>query len=711
MIANPGAPLDHPASHLSRPDGDPLCDLGVVVVAYASEADLGPCLAALPLDRLARVVVVDNASPVDPELSMRGEVGRHSRVRLLRLARNVGFAAAATQGAEALGDVRWVAFVNPDVRVDGAALTRLVARLVDDPTCAVVGPRLIDAEGRPITGSGELARLATELRYALPRHLAWTMPERRHAGEHRGGRVGYVEGACFVVRRSVWCEVGGFGDTGFLFFEEMRLAQRVRAAGYSVQLAADAVALHRGGGSLSGLALGGRDHYVHETVRYLRDFRGPWSARTFRVLAGAWWWLAARTGRLSPAAARRLRAALYLSPPPPSRPGHQALLLVGTELPWPPATGAARRIAALHAELASVSDVRTLLALRDPAAASLPPDAVVWLTRRSGSRVRSALVAARLLVSDRPLWGAFYRRRGPRRAIRRALDLCSPSLVLTHELGGAELCHRVIPARRTVLDMHNAEDLLTRELVGLSSSITRLRLRIDSRRLPRWTSRNLASYALTTAVSEADRAHLNRLLPTPGRLVLAPNGADVTEAPRPDPGGQTLLFLGDLRYAPNQDAVRYCVDLLLPRLPPGARLRVVGRGEPPKHPQLERVGYAADLRPEWNRATVLVAPLRVSGGSPLKILEAFAAGVPVVCTSTAVQGLDGARHGEHLLVADCPDAFAEAVSRLLADSALRLRLADAARCLAERRFSWHRCLAPLVIGTLRLAPLEPQGEP
>ncbi|MHB2021716.1 MAG: glycosyltransferase [Mycobacteriales bacterium] len=680
--------------------------LGVVVVTYASESSLSSCLEALPLDHLAGVVVVDNASPLDPALALPGHLLAHPRLRLLRQESNRGFAVAATQGAAALSGTRWVAFVNPDVCVDGVALARLVAHLESHPNCAVVGPRLVDVEGKPLSPSGDAARLSTELRYALPRRVAKWMPERRHTSAQVAGAVGYVEGACFAVRRSAWAEVGGFGDAGFLFFEEIRLAERMRRAGYGVEICSDAVATHFGGVSRTQLPLGGRDFYVHETVRFLGDYRGSKSARAYRLIAGAWWWLAERSDRLAPAEARRLRAALYLSPPPPTRPGHQVVLLVATEPLWPAASGAAKRLAALHSELAAATDLRTLLALRNPGPLQAPPGRVVWLTERSGSRVRSALALPRMLVTGRPLWGAFYRRRSARRTLRRALSLCDPKLVITHEVGGAELCHGLVPSAATVLDMHNAEDLLARDLARLSSPIGRLRLRADARRLARWSETALRGYALVSTVSEWDRDHLASLAGPVARVVLAPNGTCLAEPPRPDPAAKSLLFVGNLGYLPNRAAVAFCIDHLLPRLGPEVRLRVVGRGVCPSHPQVDRVGFVPDLLPEWRRATLLLAPLPVAGCSQLKIVESFAAGVPVIASSPAARGLDGARPGEHLLVADDPDSFLAAVKLLLNDAELRRRLAGAARKLAERRFDWHRCLTPLVQASIALAARE-----
>jgi glycosyltransferase involved in cell wall biosynthesis len=100
---------------------------------------------------------------------------------------------------------------------------------------------------------------------------------------------------------------------------------------------------------------------------------------------------------------------------------------------------------------------------------------------------------------------------------------------------------------------------------------------------------------------------------------------------------------------------------------------------------LEVAGYVPDTDPYWDRARMLVVPLRIGGGTRLKILEALARGVPVVSTTLGCEGLD-LRPGEHLLVADEPAAFAAAMTSLLEDDDLCRRLAEAGRAAVERRY-------------------------
>jgi polysaccharide biosynthesis protein PslH len=203
------------------------------------------------------------------------------------------------------------------------------------------------------------------------------------------------------------------------------------------------------------------------------------------------------------------------------------------------------------------------------------------------------------------------------------------------------------------------------------------------------------------SVSEADATKLR------GRHVepeIIPNGVDTTaigfREPRSD--GSTLLFVGTLDYRPNSDAVRRLMRSVLPivrRDRPAARLRLVGRGAEQFHAEgMDAVGYVEDIGPELGRADVLVAPLRMGGGTRFKVLEAMAAGVPVVATPAALQGID-AEPGRHALVARAAADFAAAVTRVLDDPTLAHQLAHAARKLVEERYDWG-VIAPKYLALL-----------
>jgi glycosyltransferase involved in cell wall biosynthesis len=179
-----------------------------------------------------------------------------------------------------------------------------------------------------------------------------------------------------------------------------------------------------------------------------------------------------------------------------------------------------------------------------------------------------------------------------------------------------------------------------------------------------------------------------------------PNGVDTERfRPRPEPSGApTVLYVGSFRHLPNLIGFEALCREIMPRVwarHPGARLCVVAgpryeeywqRGE--IDPRIEIHGFVEDPRPLYATANVVAAPLAVSAGTNIKVLEAMACGKAMVSTSTGCAGL-GCEDGRELLVRDGWDDFAAGVSEALGSSGLRRRLGAGARAAAERRFSWE----------------------
>ena len=146
---------------------------------------------------------------------------------------------------------------------------------------------------------------------------------------------------------------------------------------------------------------------------------------------------------------------------------------------------------------------------------------------------------------------------------------------------------------------------------------------------------------------------------------------DVFRPSRTPPEPRSVVFNGILDYRPNLDAANHLVDEIWPRVQrhsPGARLTIVGRGHPGDIQRLRRPGVAVtgevpDVRPYLERAAVVAVPVRMGGGTRLKVLEGLAVGKPMVSTTLGCEGVT-VRDGEHLLMADGADAFAAAIGRL-----------------------------------------------
>jgi glycosyltransferase involved in cell wall biosynthesis len=177
------------------------------------------------------------------------------------------------------------------------------------------------------------------------------------------------------------------------------------------------------------------------------------------------------------------------------------------------------------------------------------------------------------------------------------------------------------------------------------------------------------------------------------RTRYAPNVVEVARIVPVEPaGGDVLLFVGDLTYAPNREGLRFLIDEVLPiawQRRPSVRLLVAGRGtfDPPSDGRIEVLGFVEDLRSVYARADAAVVPLLRGGGSPLKFVEALAYGLPVIATKHASGLLEEGTPGEHFLLAADAAGFASAVASVLGDRWLAGRLGAAGRDLAERSYS------------------------
>ncbi len=211
----------------------------------------------------------------------------------------------------------------------------------------------------------------------------------------------------------------------------------------------------------------------------------------------------------------------------------------------------------------------------------------------------------------------------------------------------------------------------------------------DMRRLPA----NVVAGAACSQ-TEADAFTEQSGLP----CAVVPNGADTGAlAHVPLAGGEPgkLLFSGTLGYPPNADAVTWLVKEVLPRVQrevPEATLTVVGRGAPAAvealaAPDVIMTGFVPEMEPFLEAAQVYVAGLLSGAGTKLKVVEALAAGRPLVATSVAAEGIE-IQDGVHALIADGPDAVADAVVRLLRDRELAAKLASAGRQMVQERLSW-----------------------
>ena len=257
-----------------------------------------------------------------------------------------------------------------------------------------------------------------------------------------------------------------------------------------------------------------------------------------------------------------------------------------------------------------------------------------------------------------------------------------------------------------IVDSHEIAHDLARQFAGAGGNLgRRLYAEANWRKLQR---EELATYRDADGVYVCSAADERRLLnEAPGvRTAVIPNAADVEYyKPRPNdpqPDGCTVVFFGLLSTVPNIDGVVYFMRDIWPRIAeacPEARCKIIGGRPPPSlralaGPRVELTGFVSDLRPHLAAAAAVIVPLRVGGGTRLKIVEAMAMGKAVVSTTLGAEGIDVVP-GRDLLVEDQPAAFADAVRRLLAEPGLAARIGQSARHLAIDRYSWSEAARAL----------------
>jgi glycosyltransferase involved in cell wall biosynthesis len=250
-----------------------------------------------------------------------------------------------------------------------------------------------------------------------------------------------------------------------------------------------------------------------------------------------------------------------------------------------------------------------------------------------------------------------------------------------------------------VVDSHDIAYDLARQFALAGASLgRRLYAEANWRKLRR---EELGTYCDADGVYLCSAADERRLLDQVAdvRTAVIPNAADVEYyQPRPtDPprDGRTVLYFGLLSTVPNVDALTHFAQNIWPHITashPEARWKIIGDRPPPsvlalRGARVELTGFVSDLRPHLAGAAVVVVPLRLGSGTRLKIIEAMAMGKAIVSTTLGAEGIE-AVPGRDIILKDEPAAFADAVSRLLAEPSLADRIGQSARQLAVERYAW-----------------------
>jgi glycosyltransferase involved in cell wall biosynthesis len=251
----------------------------------------------------------------------------------------------------------------------------------------------------------------------------------------------------------------------------------------------------------------------------------------------------------------------------------------------------------------------------------------------------------------------------------------------------------------TVLFQHNVETVLWRRLANTEASpVRRLCYQIEATKMARYEQAALGNFHHVAAVSNQDRDQMRVFAPN-SPMTVVPTGVDTEQysvVPAASGNPPIVVFTGSMDWEPNIDAVEYFCREIWPTILislPKARFQIVGRNPHGRVRRLasssvEVTGTVPSVANYLRDATVVIVPLRIGGGTRLKIFEAMAMGKAMVSTSIGAEGLD-VLPGRDLLLADDPESFAKAVLDLLRDPALRRRYEQAAAIQAQR-YDWSR---------------------
>ncbi len=327
----------------------------------------------------------------------------------------------------------------------------------------------------------------------------------------------------------------------------------------------------------------------------------------------------------------------------------------------------------------------------------------VVTAREGGGAMGSAWAAGASVLRGGPVGYVRYAGRNLRAVFRHLLAERSVDVVHFDHLHAAQLlptARAAAPGARVVMDAHNVEAQVAERLATVSRWPLRPVLRAQARAIARLEARTVRGVDAVLACSELDAA---ALVQSGAREVhVVPNGVELRPRPTSLEPRDTVAFVGSFDWRPNVDAAVVLARDIWPRLRevlPGLRLALIGR-KPPSvvralaAPDIEVTGRVDDVAPWLARSFATAMPLRAGSGTRLKVLEAAAAAVPIVCTRLASEGLPFL-DGKHLLHAETPTEFVAALVRLRGAPELGTRITEAAHVIAQE-FEWRRIGARLV---------------
>jgi len=402
------------------------------------------------------------------------------------------------------------------------------------------------------------------------------------------------------------------------------------------------------------------------------------------------------------------------------------ILMIAHFLPYPPRGGALQRNYNLLREISKDHEVdmitlnqRALLPTREEfeesksTVAKMCRNLQVFDIPSDRSKLLWYLLLLFNLFSFLPYSVWRYRSGKMMREVKEAIERENYDVV---HVDTVDLSQYVLPFPNIpkLLNHHNIESVVLFRRAGNESNILKKAyFYLQAVKLRRYESSVVREFGTNAVVSEQDGAALREFAPDAG-VTLVPNGVD-TEYFHPNNGsngGPSLIFVASLDWYPNIDAVRYLINDIWPILKreiPDCTMDLVGAPPPrfvldfaEREPDFTVHGFVKDIRPLVDKSSIYVVPIRVGGGTRLKILDAMAMGKAVVSTSIGAEGIEVADN-EHILLADTPDKFVDRIKALFRDEKFRHRIEKSARDRAVEVYSWLKIAPELVDAYKRIS--------
>jgi sugar transferase (PEP-CTERM/EpsH1 system associated) len=264
--------------------------------------------------------------------------------------------------------------------------------------------------------------------------------------------------------------------------------------------------------------------------------------------------------------------------------------------------------------------------------------------------------------------------------------------------------HKHFSRRPSLVDEHNVEYKILERCAGVEKAfIKKVLFGHQAGKMARFEARTIAAFSACTAVSDEDGRILKHLTKNVKPVYTLPNGVDTEFFQPPDrraagsPEEDAVVFTGSMDWLPNDDAaVYFCKDILplIWNIKPDVKFYIVGKGPSDALKGLTQgegrvvlTGRVEDVRVIVNKSKVFVVPLRIGGGTRLKILEAMSMGKAVVSTSIGAEGI-AYSEDKNIVLADTPEVFAGKVLSLLDDEQRRASLGVSGRALVLKQYDW-----------------------